>query len=100
MDTSSAPKLSTTRRGRLLTRNPLANLVPSNILALSGWFEFVKIQRNSVRIPLYGESLANLHLKINEFARLLGVDRVTVSRWENEHKNCFHPGSVVRVCHH
>lgn len=28
----------------------------------------------------------NLHLKINEFARLLGVDRVTVSRWENEHE--------------
>jgi len=28
----------------------------------------------------------NLHLKINEFAQLLGVDRVTVSRWENEHE--------------
>ncbi len=26
----------------------------------------------------------NIHLKINEFAQLLGVDRVTVSRWENE----------------
>ena len=25
-------------------------------------------------------------LKINEFAQLLGVDRVTVSRWENEHE--------------
>jgi putative transcriptional regulator len=28
----------------------------------------------------------NLYLKINEFAQLLGVDRVTVSRWENEHE--------------
>lgn len=28
----------------------------------------------------------NLHLKINEFAQLLGVDRVTVSRWENAHE--------------
>lgn len=28
----------------------------------------------------------NLHLKISEFAQLLGVDRVTVSRWENEHE--------------
>ena len=28
----------------------------------------------------------NLTLKINEFAQLLGVDRVTVSRWENEHE--------------
>lgn len=28
----------------------------------------------------------NLILKINEFAALLGVDRVTVSRWENEEK--------------
>jgi DNA-binding transcriptional regulator YiaG len=28
----------------------------------------------------------NLMLKINEFAQLLGVDRVTVSRWENEHE--------------
>jgi putative zinc finger/helix-turn-helix YgiT family protein len=28
----------------------------------------------------------NLHLKINEFSQLLGVDRVTVSRWENEHE--------------
>lgn len=28
----------------------------------------------------------NLHLKINEFAQLLGVDRVTVSRWENDHE--------------
>ena len=28
----------------------------------------------------------NLHLRINEFAQLLGVDRVTVSRWENEHE--------------
>jgi len=28
----------------------------------------------------------NLLLKINEFAQLLGVDRVTVSRWENGHE--------------
>jgi putative zinc finger/helix-turn-helix YgiT family protein len=28
----------------------------------------------------------NLSLKINEFAQLLGVDRVTVSRWENGHE--------------
>lgn len=28
----------------------------------------------------------NLHLKITEFAGLLGVDRVTVSRWENGHE--------------
>jgi putative zinc finger/helix-turn-helix YgiT family protein len=28
----------------------------------------------------------NLSLKINEFARLLGMDRVTVSRWENGHE--------------
>jgi len=28
----------------------------------------------------------NLHLKINEFSQLLGVDRVTVSRWENGHE--------------
>jgi putative transcriptional regulator len=28
----------------------------------------------------------NLMLKINVFAQLLGVDRVTVSRWENEHE--------------
>jgi len=28
----------------------------------------------------------NLHLKISEFAQLLGVDRVTVSRWEHEHE--------------
>ncbi|MGC8490169.1 MAG: type II toxin-antitoxin system MqsA family antitoxin [Syntrophobacteraceae bacterium] len=28
----------------------------------------------------------NLHLKINDFAQLLGVDRVTVSRWENGHE--------------
>ncbi|MBP8645778.1 MAG: helix-turn-helix domain-containing protein [Syntrophobacteraceae bacterium] len=28
----------------------------------------------------------NLRLKIHEFAQLLGVDRVTVSRWENEHE--------------
>jgi putative transcriptional regulator len=28
----------------------------------------------------------NLALKINEFSQLLGVDRVTVSRWENDHE--------------
>ncbi len=28
----------------------------------------------------------NLHMKINDFAQLLGVDRVTVSRWENGHE--------------
>lgn len=28
----------------------------------------------------------NLALKINEFAQLLGMDRVTVSRWENGHE--------------
>ncbi len=28
----------------------------------------------------------NLHLKINGFSQLLGVDRVTVSRWENGHE--------------
>jgi putative zinc finger/helix-turn-helix YgiT family protein len=28
----------------------------------------------------------NLRLKINEFSQLLGVDRVTVSRWENGHE--------------
>ncbi len=28
----------------------------------------------------------NLHLKITDFAQLLGVDRVTVSRWENGHE--------------
>ena len=28
----------------------------------------------------------NLMLKINQFAQLLGVDRVTVSRWENAHE--------------
>jgi putative transcriptional regulator len=28
----------------------------------------------------------NLSLKINEFAQLLGMDRVTVSRWENGHE--------------
>ena len=28
----------------------------------------------------------NLRLKISEFAQLIGVDRVTVSRWENEHE--------------
>jgi putative transcriptional regulator len=28
----------------------------------------------------------NLHLKINEFAQMIGADRVTVSRWENEHE--------------
>lgn len=28
----------------------------------------------------------NLTLKINEYSQLLGVDRVTVSRWENEHE--------------
>jgi putative transcriptional regulator len=28
----------------------------------------------------------NLHLKIDEFARIIGVDRVTVSRWENGHQ--------------
>jgi putative transcriptional regulator len=28
----------------------------------------------------------NLTLKINEFSQLLGVDRVTVSRWENDHE--------------
>lgn len=27
-----------------------------------------------------------LHLKINELAQMIGVDRVTVSRWENEHE--------------
>ncbi|MGA2402968.1 MAG: type II TA system antitoxin MqsA family protein [Syntrophobacteraceae bacterium] len=26
----------------------------------------------------------NLHTKINDFAKLLGVDRVTLSRWENK----------------
>ena len=29
----------------------------------------------------------NLALKINEFAQLLGMDRVTVSRWENGHES-------------
>jgi putative transcriptional regulator len=28
----------------------------------------------------------NLAMKINEFSQLLGVDRVTVSRWENDHE--------------
>lgn len=28
----------------------------------------------------------NLALKITEFAQLLGMDRVTVSRWENGHE--------------
>jgi DNA-binding transcriptional regulator YiaG len=28
----------------------------------------------------------NLALKINEFAQMLGMDRVTVSRWENGHE--------------
>lgn len=33
----------------------------------------------------------NLHLKVVEFARLLGVDRVTVSRWENGHESPTKP---------
>lgn len=37
----------------------------------------------------------NLHLKINEFAQLLGVDRVTVSRWENDHEKP--PNSTDRL---
>jgi len=27
----------------------------------------------------------NIYLKIQEFAQIIGVNRVTVSRWENEH---------------
>jgi putative transcriptional regulator len=40
----------------------------------------------------------NLHLKINEFAQLLGMDRVTVSRWENEHEKPSQPADrLVRL---
>lgn len=64
--------------------------------------EIVSIPRSTELMKLIGESILlkptslngseirflrkNLHLKINEFAQLLGVDRVTVSRWENEHE--------------
>lgn len=33
----------------------------------------------------------NLHAKINDFARILGVDRVTLSRWENGHEKITKP---------
>lgn len=62
----------------------------------------VSILRSTELMKLIGESILlkptnlngaeirflrkNLHLKINEFAQLLGVDRVTVSRWENGHE--------------
>ncbi len=41
-------------------------------------------------MPLSGAEIRflrkNLAVKINEFAQLLGMDRVTVSRWENGHE--------------
>jgi putative zinc finger/helix-turn-helix YgiT family protein len=64
--------------------------------------EIVSIPRSTELMKTIGESILlkptslsgaeirflrkNLTLKINEFAQLLGVDRVTVSRWENEHE--------------
>lgn len=64
--------------------------------------KIVSIPRSTELMRLIGESILlkptnlngaeirflrkNLHLKINEFSQLLGVDRVTVSRWENEHE--------------
>ena len=64
--------------------------------------EIVSIPQSTELMKLIGESVLlkpanlngaeirflrkNLHLKINELAQLLGVDRVTVSRWENEHE--------------
>jgi putative transcriptional regulator len=45
--------------------------------------------------PLSGPEIRflrkNLMLKVVEFARLLGVDRVTVSRWENGHEKPARP---------
>jgi hypothetical protein len=40
--------------------NPVKFCIYSNIVSLSGWFESVKVQRNSVRVPPYGESLGKV----------------------------------------
>ena len=57
---------------------------PTELMSLIG--EYIVLKKNS----LSGEEIKllrkNLHLKINEFAQLIGVDRVTVSRWENGHE--------------
>lgn len=52
--------------------------------------------------PLTGAEIRflrkNLHLKVAELAKLLGVDRVTVSRWENGHLRPTSPADrLIRV---
>lgn len=59
--------------------------IPSATRLLSCIAEGVVLSPNPLTGPEIRFLRKNLHMKINDFAVLLGVDRATISYWENGH---------------